>query len=378
MQNQMIVEHLSTSKHFSPTVFPLMWEQGLEPPNVNVSIQPIRTYKTFPHQFNQVTGGILWDRVRNLFKSRTIRQQLAATDIILTDLHSAALIGAYYKESLGKKLVVRFGGNVFRQGENRHEIEDKYHWFKGLFFQIPARYSFNKADKIIVNGQDLHNELTQEGFASKKIHIIPVGLSPDIFYPPLPTQENLPVTPDKTLRLLFYGRITEANGPLQLVDIITKVSKQAQQPVTATIIGDGPLLQEMKKRALQQQLEITFMPRQAHAELAQQIRQHHFCVFPFRKIGGISSVITESMACGRIVFATNSGDMSNVIQNQVNGFLSPIDHPKEIVKNIIKATAEQTLQNSIRAKAIETVRKKYIWPSVMQKYINIFSDLAKR
>lgn len=377
MQNQMLVEHLSNSKHFSPMVFPLMWEQGLDAQHLNVPIHPIRIYKSFPHEFNKVTGSILWDRLQNLVKSRSIRPNLAAADIILTDLHSAALIGAYYKQALGKKLVIRFGGNVFRQGENRHDIEDKYHWFKGLFFQIPAQYSFNRADKIIVNGQDLHDELTREKFPHEKIHIIPVGLSPDIFYPPPQSQDNLPVSQEKTLRLLFYGRITEANGPLQLLDIIRQVSKTATQPVTTTVIGDGPLLQEMQERAQQQQLAITFTPRQPHRKLAHLIRQHHFCVFPFRKIGGISSVVTESMACGRVVFAANSGDVRNVIHDRVNGFLSPIDQPQKMAETITQVAINQPLQKTIRTNAIETVHEKYIWPSVMEKYSTVFKELVR-
>lgn len=377
MQNQMLVEKLCASEKFLPVVFPLMWEQGLDTQDFDCPIHPIRTYEKFPNEFNQVTGSILWDRVQNIFQSRSIRSHLLSVDMILTDLHSAALIGSYYKQFLGKKLVIRFGGNVFRQGESRHEIEDKYHWLKGFFFQIPAKFSFKMADKIIVNGQDLHDELIIEGFDSAKIHIIPVGLSPNIFYPPNSSREILPASPKKRLRVLFYGRITEANGPLQFIDIIKQLCKYTQQPLSVTVIGDGPLLRKMKNISESHRLPINFLARQSHENLSEQIRQHHFCVFPFRKIGGVSSVITESMACGRLVFTTNSGDMANVVKDYKNGFLSQIDHPVEIADKIIQVVKDQALQRSVSDNAVNTAHQGYAWSSVMEKYINVFSELAR-
>jgi len=377
IQNQTLVENLHNSEKFSPVVFPLMWEQGLDTNRFDFPVHPVRTYTKFPDDFNKVTPAILWDRAINLLRSKSIRRHLAAIDIILTDLHSAALIGAYYKNSLGKKLAIRFGGNVFRQGEDRHEIEDKYHWLKGYFFQIPARYAFNAADRIIVNGHDLHTELTDVGFDGGKIHIIPVGFSPDIFFPPPASHEELLVADNTPLRILFYGRITEANGPLQFVEIISSLLRQTDQTVAATVIGDGPLLYAMKKNAERQRLPITFLARQSQKALANQIRAHQFCVFPFRKIGGVSSVITESMACGRIVFTTNSGDMANVIQDRVNGFLFPIDNPFNIANAIITVAKEQELQKTVSANAIESVRQDYTWPSVTEKYITVLSQLAR-
>lgn len=375
VQNQMLAEHLSRCPDFSPMVFPLMWAMGLNTLQFNYPVQPIRVYNEFPKDFNRITATILADRLYNILASRKIGDMLKKVDLIHTDLHSSALLGAYYRKKLNKKLVIRFGGNIFRQQERRDEIEDKYHWFKGLFFQLPARYAFQAADAIIVNGRDLKDELIRNGIAEQKIHIVPVGLAIDIFHPPPVGEEILPVAAGQTLRLLFFGRITEANGPLQFLEVVRMLQTRLPQPVTATVIGDGPLLDLMQQTARRQGLPVMFLPSLNHHQLAGQIRKHHFCVFPFRKIGGISSVVTESMACGRIVFATEAGDLRAIIDDSCNGFLVPSDSPQRMADKISIIARNREMQQAVMVNAAETARKNCSWSQITAKYTTVYRKI---
>ncbi len=376
IQNRALVDHLSRRPEWKPRVFPLIWERGLSRKGFSYPVHPIRTYDRFPVDFNRVTPAIIRERLTTLFLSTRAAHAIKKAEIIHTDLHSSALVGAWCRLGGNHKLVIRFGGNLFRNGESRREVEDKYDRTKGIFFQWPARLAFRAADAVIVNGSDLRDELIGAEIPSRKIHVIPVGVDTSLFRPPEPEVESLPTGNGRPSRLLYFGRITEANGPLQLLEILEALRDRGRS-LRPRVVGDGPLLQAMKARAEEKRLPVEFLPPMAHEDLAGEIAKADLCVFPFRKIGGVSSVVTESMACGRPVFAAKSGDLSRLIRHGENGFLTPVDRPDLMAEAVDEVLMRLEVQLSVSRNAVESVRREYGWEQVVDRYTNLYRDLME-
>ncbi|MFA5100983.1 MAG: glycosyltransferase [Candidatus Omnitrophota bacterium] len=140
--------------------------------------------------------------------------------------------------------------------------------------------------------------------------------------------QSLPGTgADKSLKLLFIGKLIEKKGVAHLLDAIS-ILKQKGINIRAQIVGGGPLEQRLKALAaiLGINDRVEFSGWIKNEELPKYFRGNVVLVVPsvFDRKGeteGMPVVIAESLSCGVPVLASRISGIPDVIKDGYNGWL---------------------------------------------------------
>lgn len=226
------------------------------------------------------------------------------------------------------------------------------------------------ADAVTVLTKDYKNLVINKYKVNKnKIEIIPNG----IYYTPgkkLKTRVSSPV------KILFLGRLSvQKNIPLMLNSISRCIYKY-HIPLKLTLIGEG----EKKKDTIDL---ITKLKIGNYVEMFEsndpKLNQEYFRNSDMFIMSSVSeafgTTITEAMASGTPVVATNILSVRNLIKSGKNGLLVKSD-PDDMAKAIKTLVDDNELYKNIVLNGIESC-KKYKWEKVIDKYEKLYRKLAK-
>ena len=172
----------------------------------------------------------------------------------------------------------------------------------------------------------------EKGLPPEKIHVVHCGVKPEDFSP-LPVSKK-----NKTLPvILSIGRMTEKKSFdvfIKALDIMLKNKFEFQ----ARIIGDGPLMPDIKKQILAAGLEskVDLAGSLPHAAVAAEIAQCDFFVLACRRaangdIDGIPVVLMEAMAAAKPVISTTLSGIPELIRPGA-GLRVPPENPVQLAK----------------------------------------------
>lgn len=142
-----------------------------------------------------------------------------------------------------------------------------------------------------------------------------------------------PPQTQRTIDLVFVGRLV----PVKQVDQFLAIVKAVSVPVPsvqAAVVGDGPLLEEMKARSEQLGLagNVDFLGKRkdvpailANAKVFLLTSQYE----------GLSIALAEAMATGVVPVVAQVGELSDLVEDGVNGYLL---EPNDIDKYAEKVT----------------------------------------
>ncbi len=200
----------------------------------------------------------------------------------------------------------------------------------------------SKADTIFCASQALANSLENTGIAKEKLLVNYNGVNREIFYP----SEQL----SKEKRVIFVGSLIPTKGVNELVSAFESV--QAKNPdVILDIIGEGPLKESIKERALSHNLNINLHGSIPLNVVAEKVRTSSLLVLPsYRE--GVPNVLLEAFACGIPVVATTVGGIPEVVTEDV-GLLVESKNTIQLEKAITEALiadweSSKILQHSSR------------------------------
>ena len=157
------------------------------------------------------------------------------------------------------------------------------------------------------------------------LHIISGGLDTDYFKPSLQ-----PAIFD----LIFVGRLV----PIKQVNLFlesVRLVKSSRPDISAAVIGDGPLSQNLQDLSVKMGLSgnVHFVGFQA--DMAPWL--NHARIFVLASISeGLSLAMMEAMACGLPAVVPKTGDLGDLVIDQVNGHLIDRSDPELIAACILK------------------------------------------
>ena len=105
------------------------------------------------------------------------------------------------------------------------------------------------------------------------------------------------------------------------------------------------------------------------------LRLADLCIYPFVKIGGISQVVLEAMACGKCVITTNAGSMRKVIENGRNGFIANIGDFRKITYYADRVLKDKHLQGRISERARQDILGKWSWATKIEEYLRVCEEM---
>jgi glycosyltransferase involved in cell wall biosynthesis len=247
---------------------------------------------------------------------------------------------------------------VVRMNGGHHFFMTELGQPRGLQRSLIERWSISRANHLCAVSHyvaDVTRRLL--GLQARPIEILPNPVDTNRFQP----QPGVPVEPGL---LMFVGTICEKKGIRQLVQALPQIVAavpEARLLVYGRDQFDPQLgisftahLRTLIPTALTSHIE--FMGNLPNAELPQTLARASVCIYPSHmEAQGI--VISEGMAMGKAVVASQTGPGPEWIEHEVSGLLCDPYAPASIAQQVIRALQDaalrQRLGEAARRRALE-------------------------
>ena len=250
---------------------------------------------------------------------------------------SAVLAKWIYK----KPLIARTGytQSIFlkRSGKNRLIL-----WLSSLVESVVYRFC---DIAIVASYQDKEYLLDKYRLMDDKVTVIPNYIDITKFHP-LDSKKYVD-------RLIFVGRLNKQKNLFGLIDAVSKAN------VILDIFGDGELKEKLKLYAIENSVTVNFMGIVPNSELPQTLNHYRYFIIP-SFYEGMPKALLEAMACGLVCIGTDVSGINEVIDDNINGFLSKGVDAMSIYDSIVLATESNYEKlNTISESAFKLIKKDY-------------------
>ena len=233
--------------------------------------------------------------------------------------------------------------------------------------------ALGKAKKIVAVSGNTRNWLL-EIFGKdfwRKTRIIPGGIYLDDF----PTEKKIRII-NKKYKLkgkkvvLFSGKLTPQKGVFYLIEAAQDIKGDIY------IIGDGPERKNLEDLVYKFKLHnvhfLGYMGDDKKEELEEFYYRADVFIAPSVWDEPLGLVILEAMAAKTPVVATRKGGIPLAVKDGINGFLIKAKNSRQISEACNKLLENNELRKKIGNTARETIKKKFTWKKIAQKYIRIY------
>ena len=175
-----------------------------------------------------------------------------------------------------------------------------------------------------------------------------------VLYNFLPNQYDIDMSCNRGSYLLYYGRITKEKGIVTLVEAVKMLPN-----VRLIVAGDGPLLPNMKQKSIK---NVEFVGFKRGDELFDLVKYASFVLVPSECEENNPLTIIESYSYGKPVIGSNMGGISEIIDDNITGFIFQAFSRSALADTIVKAinvTDEQYMQMAQQARLLA---EKYFSP----------------
>lgn len=146
--------------------------------------------------------------------------------------------------------------------------------------------------------------------------------------------------------------------PVKRINYIYEAIKDTQFPIEWVHIGDGEefeFIKELIESNNNKKLSCKLLGGIPNKEIIDYYKNNDINIFiNVSESEGVPVSIMEAMSFGKIILATNTGGVSEIVENGINGYLLPVDLKEkdlyEIIKKIYKMSNEEyiVMSNSSR------------------------------
>ncbi len=172
--------------------------------------------------------------------------------------------------------------------------------------------------------------------------------------------------------ILYVGRIVREKGLYTLVDAFDRL-RQKRFNANLVIVGEGPLkgdlVTEIHSRGLDRYVHFTGSIDEA--KLVDLYKSSDAFVLPsLYEPFGIAAL--EAMASGVPVVVTDTGGLSEIVENGVTGLKVPADDPDSLAIALHRVLNEPSLAEHLKQNAYRLISESYNWDLVAQKTLQVY------
>lgn len=209
--------------------------------------------------------------------------------------------------------------------------------------------------------QQLKSYIEYEASSGRKTVVIPYGIDTSLFRPGNFTPDVLVkygVPMEKKL-ILYAGRVVKQKGIDYLIDAAPRVLSEMKS-AHFVVVGDGPHLKHMMKRALEMDLRehITFTGPVSHEKMPSFYNACAIFILP-SLTEGVPRAALEAMACSVPTITTWLPWTRGLISHKKNGYLIPPRDSNAVAYSILELLSNEKLAKDLGSSARNIVVKKY-------------------
>jgi len=174
----------------------------------------------------------------------------------------------------------------------------------------------------------------------------------------------------------FLGRLVGVKNPLLLLDVLAALRAE---PYRLVVIGDGPLLDEMRKRAAALALSdrVEFVGSLPRAQALERLRSVDVLLMP-SLWEGMPLAALEAMAMGVPVVANAVGGLPEIIDDGRSGVLIEGGDPGRYAAAVRRLNADPARRAGIVARAREVVAERFAWAAAQEAYLDLYRAALAR
>ncbi|MFA5776912.1 MAG: glycosyltransferase [Parcubacteria group bacterium] len=276
-----------------------------------------------------------------------------------------------------------------------HTLYDQYAHFVPLIpNKIASKYIINTAVKyatcadFIITPTDSVKKIIQKwGVTNKNIKAIPTGIEEELYQNADRNKiRNKFNIKDDDILLILVSRISQEKNIEFLFQAIKKVLK-ADSPLSSglsakrvrfLICGDGYLLPKLKKMTRENDLKnkINFESIVPKEELKNYYAAGDIFVYA-SKSETQGMIISEAMYCGLPIVAVNAPGVCDLVQNNVNGFLTS-ENKGEFASAVQKLIDDKELRNKFSAESSKIAKENFTDKICAEKMLKVYESLVKK
>ncbi|MDP3989653.1 MAG: glycosyltransferase family 4 protein [archaeon] len=273
--------------------------------------------------------------------------------IYINDYFLGGLFGTILKKRMQVPLFLRCGSPW------RYNFKSLSAISKTVLIHFLKPFVIRNCNKVVYNSKSIVCKNIKHDY-----EIIYNGVDTDIFKPMPEVQ-----TKSNKLRLISIGNLNKEKG----LEYLFKAINGLEDKVSLTVVGDGPLLQEFKRK----NKNVEFIGRIEHKDLPKIINQHDVLVHP-SYVESFPNVILEAMACGKPVIACNIYGIPEMITSPNNGLLISPKNSNQLTKVIIKLVEDHKIREKIGIEGQKMILTNFKMTTKLEKNIqSIISSISK-
>lgn len=235
----------------------------------------------------------------------------------------------------------------------------KYHLITYFYIKKICK----KADKLILLTNDMKKNADRfMGKMKYKNIIIPNGCETDIYKP------NYSLKSDK-FKIIFVGRLVAQKAPFVFLKAINLLQKKISNVFDVNILGDGPLLNKMKKFVIENNLNdvVNFKGWVSKEEILKEYQSAHLQVIS-SEAEAMSIAALESLSSGLYIISTPVSGNTDIIEVYKNGVFFDIGDYKTLANKILEFNKTK-FQNNFKVDDtfLNNFREKYDWTKIAEK-----------
>jgi glycogen synthase len=230
---------------------------------------------------------------------------------------------------------------------------------------LVERATLRRADAVLVLTERTAAALRADGLPAGRVVVNPSGFDPALFA--RPSADLFPGVPRP--RIGYVGRL----APQKRVDRLVEAFGRMRAPASLVLVGDGP------DRGLVQRLvagspardRITEVGFVEHAVVPAVLGCLDVLVLPsaYEEMG---SVLTEAMAAGLPVVASDVGGIPEVVRHGRTGLLVPPDDVDALAAALDRLAGDDAERAALAAGARERARG-YAWPALAGRVAEVYA-----
>ncbi len=305
--------------------------------------------------------------ITDTFAARSSRRAVAGTGAHFDVFHAHFLglngfIGMALKERFGAPLVLTaYGGDAYSVP------------FRNPYNRRLAESVVRAADGLIAVSKPIAENLRMLGANPGRVRVIPTGFDSSLFAPSPRGQARaaLRLPPEKTI-LLTVANLVPQKGHRFLLEALAKASK-SRDDLLLVLVGGGELEGEIRSTVarLGLQSKVELAGPHPHEEIATWINACDVFVLPSISEGS-PTVLTEAMACGKPVVATNVGGIPDLVREGEEGHLLAPGNADALADAIGGSLDKEWDGEAIRERALS-----FSWDSLASSIVRVYSEVSK-
>lgn len=255
-------------------------------------------------------------------------------------------------------------------------------WLRTLIYKQDLFFSL-LCDKVVAPSHRIARELERNGVNRGKITVIHSGIDVKTFASWAESfkerdrrifRARLGLEDDEFL-VGTVGRVAPVKNHTLLVEA-AELALKMRHRMRFIVIGDGPLFEELKELIDHRGLKQFFILPGWQRDVKQYLGS--LDAFVMTSITeGLNITLVKAMAMGIPVISTDVGSISELIQNNINGFLVPLRSPNLLAGRILELYNNRSLGKKLAERGFKYVADHFDISTSVAKYGHMYETLMR-